>query len=142
MSSKSLRRRSLTGTRARILDLIRRTPMTAREIAAKLSLTYHAVRLHLLTLERDGTIRVIAERGATRPASVYDIAPGVEAGLSRAYAPFASHLTSVLADRLPKAQIDRIMRDVGQRLAASFPRPAGSLRERAAAASTLLQELG
>ena len=142
MSSKSPRRKSLTGTRARIVDLIRRTPMTAREIAGQLSLTYHAVRLHLLALQRDGIIRVIAERGATRPASVYDVAPGVEAGLSRAYAPFVSHLTSVLADSLPKRQLDRIMRDVGQRLATVFPRPSGSLRERAAAASTLLHDLG
>jgi len=142
MTSGEKRTRSPQRTKRRVVELIRRSPMTAGEIAARLSLTYHAVRLHLLALERDGTIRVISERGATRPASVYDMAPGAEAGLSRAYAPFASHLTSVLADRLPKRQLDRIMRDVGQRLASSFPRPAGSLRERAAAASTLLQELG
>jgi len=142
MTSREKRTRSPEGTKRRIVELIRRAPMTAREIAARLSLTYHAVRLHLLALVGDGTLRVVAERGATRPASVYDMAPGAEAGLSRAYAPFASHLTGVLVERLPKRQLDRIMRDVGQRLASSFPRPAGSLRERAAAASTLLHELG
>jgi predicted ArsR family transcriptional regulator len=142
MTSREKRTRSPEGTKRRIVELIRRSPMTAPEIASRLSLTYHAVRLHLLALERDGTVRVVAERGATRPASVFDVAPGVEAGLSRAYVPFASHLTRVLTERLPKRQLDRIMRDVGQRLASSFPRPAGSLRERAAAASTLLHELG
>jgi predicted ArsR family transcriptional regulator len=142
MPHKPQRTRSLAGTRARIVDLIRRKPMTAREIAEQLGMTYHAVRLHLIALERDATLRVVGERGSTRPASVYDIGAGVESALSNAYVPFASHLTSVLAERLPKRQLDGIMRDVGRRLASSFPRPRGTLRERALAASTLLQEMG
>lgn len=116
--------------------------MTAREIAEQLGMTYHAVRLHLIGLERDGTLRVVGERGSTRPASVYDIGAGVESALSNAYVPFASHLTSVLGERLPKRALGVIMGDVGRRLASSFPRPRGSLRERAAAASTLLNDLG
>jgi predicted ArsR family transcriptional regulator len=136
------RGKTLSGTRARIVDLIRRNPMTAREIAAQLGMTYHAVRLHVLTLERDGFIRVIGVRGATRPASVYDMQPGVEAALSRAYVPFASHLTRVLAERLPARQLSGIMRDVGRALAASYPTPQGTLRERTRAASALLKDCG
>jgi len=142
MAERPKRTRSLTGTRERIVDLIRRAPRTAREIAADLSLTYHAVRQHLLVLEHDGVIRVAGVRGATRPASVYDIDPGVESSLSRAYVPFAAHLTRVLQERLPQRQIAGIMREVGQRLAGSFPRPLGSLRERALGAAAILQDLG
>jgi predicted ArsR family transcriptional regulator len=142
MPQKPQRSRSLAGTRARIVDLIRRKPMTAPEIAAQLGMTYHAVRLHLLALERDGTLRTAGERGTTRPASVYDLGAGVESSLSNAYVPFASHLTSVLTERLPKRQLGGIMRDVGRRLASSFQRPRGSLRERAMAASALLHDLG
>lgn len=142
MPSRHSAKRPLAGTRARIVDLIRRAPLTAREIAADLGMTYHAVRLHLIELQREGTLRVVAQRGSTRPASVYDLALGVEARLSRAYAPFAAHLTSVLADRVPRRRISGIMRDVGRRMAASFTSPRGTLRQRAMAASTLLRELG
>lgn len=116
--------------------------MTAREIAEQLGMTYHAVRLHLIALERDGTVRVVGERGSTRPANVYDIGAGVESALSNAYVPFASHLTRVLGERLPKRELGGIMRDVGCRLASSFPRLRGTLRERAVAASALLNDLG
>ena len=52
---------AVKGTRGRIVDLIRRSPCTATEIARELGLTYNAVRGHLTTLERDGLVR---SRGA------------------------------------------------------------------------------
>ncbi|MEW5917963.1 MAG: hypothetical protein AB1762_16285 [Gemmatimonadota bacterium] len=142
MAQRSQRPRQRTVTSDRVVDLIRRAPMTAREVAAELGMTYHAVRLHLLALERDGVIHVTATRGQTRPASVYAIAPGVESSLSRAYVPFVAHLTRVLGDRLAERQLSAIMRDVGKRMAGGLERPKGSLRERVAAASALLQDLG
>jgi predicted ArsR family transcriptional regulator len=116
--------------------------MTAREIAVKLGMTYHAVRLHVVALERDGIIHATGVRGATRPAAVYDVRASAESTLSRAYVPFAAHLTRVLAERLPERQLGVIMRDVGRRLASAFPRPQGTLRERTLAASLVLQDLG
>jgi predicted ArsR family transcriptional regulator len=116
--------------------------MTAREIAVELGVTYHAVRLHLLALERDGVIHVTSTRGTTRPANVYSLKPGYESTLSRAYAPFAAQLTRVLGERLSQRQLNTIMRDVGTRLADAIERPAGSLRERTAAAALLLRDWG
>ncbi|MGQ0641186.1 MAG: helix-turn-helix transcriptional regulator [Gemmatimonadaceae bacterium] len=142
MAQRPKRTRSLTGTRGRIVDLIRRTPLTAREIAEELGLTYHAVRQHVLILARDGVIRVNSVRGTTRPASVYEVAPDVESTLSRAYVPFASHLTRVLSERLPERQFGSIMREVGHGLAAPLSPLQGTLRERALAASALLLDLG
>lgn len=133
----------LAGTRGRIIDLIRRSPSTATEIAVELDLTYNAVRGHLAGLERDGLIRTAeGRRGTTRPAAVYELAPGVEDALSKAYVPFAAHLVRALAERLPEAELSEIMRDVGRRLAGEFARPEGSIALRVAGASRLLQELG
>jgi predicted ArsR family transcriptional regulator len=143
MRDRTLRLASLSGTRARIVDILRRSPATASDIATGLELTYNAVRPHLAALERDGLIRTGGlRRGETKPAMVYELAPGVDAALSRAYVPFASHLVRVLGERLPERDLDEIMRDVGRRLAADWPRPRGDARERVQAASALLQELG
>jgi predicted ArsR family transcriptional regulator len=134
---------SLAGTRGRIVDIIRRSPATATEIATQLELTYNAVRAHLAVLERDGLVRSAAiRRGDTRPAVVYELAPDVDDVLSRAYMPFASHLVRVLGERVDEADLDEVMREVGRRLAQDRSRPRGSVMERVEAASALLQELG
>lgn len=130
------------GTRARIVDVVRRSPSTAQEIAAQLGMTYHAVRPHLLALQRDGLLRAAGSRGTTRPATIYEVGPEVAASLSQAYVSYASHLTRVLGERLPKRQLVAIMRDVGRRLGATLPRSRGTLRERVVAASAVLQQLG
>jgi predicted ArsR family transcriptional regulator len=133
----------LAGTRARIIDLIRRSPTTVTEIATALGLTYNAVRGHLTALERDGLVRTgEPRRGGTRPSAIYELAPGVDDALSRAYMPFASHLVRTLTDTLPERQLDDIMRVVGNRLSAEWPRPHGTVPERVERASALLQELG
>ena len=131
------------GTRGRIIDLLRRSPLTATELAARLKLTYNAVRTHLATLQRDGLVRAAGmQRGGTRPSALYELAPGVFEALSHAYIPFASHLVRVLDERLPARELDEIMRAVGRRLAGEWPRPRGTLRHRVEMAAALLDELG
>jgi predicted ArsR family transcriptional regulator len=134
---------SFAGTRGRIIDVIRRSPSSVTQIAERVELTYNAVRGHLTVLERDGLIRRAGlRRGETRPSTVYELAPGVEDALSRAYMPFASHLMRALGERLPDAELESLMHDVGRRLASEWPRTRGPLTERIEAASALLQELG
>ena len=143
MSARSVRPGSLAGTRGRIIDLMRRSRPTATEIADRLELTYNAVRVHLTALERDGLIRRAGlRRGETRPSATYELAPGVEDALSRAYMPFASHLMRALGDRLPNQELTDLMRDVGRRLAAEWPRLRGPVTQQVDEASALLQELG
>jgi predicted ArsR family transcriptional regulator len=143
MEERPVRPSSLGGTRGRIVDIIRRSPATATEIADQLEMTYNAVRAHLSVLERDGLVRVAeTRRGDTRPAVVYELAPNVDDVLSHAYMPFASHLVRVLGERVPERELDDVMREVGRRLAKERSRPAGSLTDRVDAASALLQELG
>ena len=143
MAGKPLGAGSLAGTRGRIIDLVRRSPTTVTEIATRLELSYNAVRGHLAALERDGLVRRGGvRRGETRPSATYELAPGVDDALSRAYMPFASHLVRTLSERFPEQELDDIMRDVGRRLATDWPRPRGTPMQRVEGASALLQELG
>jgi predicted ArsR family transcriptional regulator len=131
------------GTRGQIIDLLRRSPATATEIAARLELTYNAVRSHLNALHRDGLVQTGGmQRGGTRPAVLYELAPGVDEALSRAYIPFTTQVLRELGERLPKSELDELMRNVGRRLGSQWTRPQGSLPQRVAAASALLQRLG
>jgi predicted ArsR family transcriptional regulator len=73
---------------------------------------------------------------------LYELAPGIDDVLSRAYTPFAAQLVRTLAETLSEPKLDVIMRDVGRGLASQWPRARGSLKQRVERASALLQELG
>ena len=131
------------GTRGRIIDLLRRSGLTANELAAGLGLTHNAVRGHLMALQHEGFVREAgSRRGKTRPAAVYELVPDAEAGLSSAYIPFVAQLVRVLQEQLQPAKLEEIMRAAGRGLATNWPRMHGSLAKRVEGASTLLRELG
>jgi predicted ArsR family transcriptional regulator len=97
----------------------------------------------LAVLERDGLVeRVGLRRGASRPAQVYALTRNAELLFSSAYVPVLTELLHVLDARLAGDEFDGLMREVGQRLMAGRPRPTGDLRQRAEAASELLNSLG
>jgi DeoR family suf operon transcriptional repressor len=133
----------LTGTRGRILNLLRRSALTVKELAAELGLTPNAVRGHVAGLQREGLVREGGlRRGGTRPAVVYEVVPRVDSVLSKAYIPFVAQLLTALGERMSRAKLDDLMRTVGRRLAAEWPRLRGDLRQRVQAAALLLEELG
>jgi len=130
-------------TRGQIVTLLRRSGLTANEIAAHLGLTHNAVRGHLAGLLREGLVREGGrQRGVSRPAVVYEIVPEAEAVFSKAYIPFVANLLRVLRERMPPGELDEIMHLVGRRFAAEWPRLRGELPQRVEAASMLLEELG
>ena len=134
---------SLQGTRERVVELLRRSPLTAKEIAVRLGLTHNAVRSHLSALRHEGLLREAGlQPSASRPSVVYELVPGAESRLSKAYIPFVAHLVRVLRERLPQGELDEVMRAVGRGLAADSPRLRGDFGERVTAAAMLLQELG
>ncbi|MDQ3699242.1 MAG: ArsR family transcriptional regulator [Gemmatimonadota bacterium] len=134
---------SLKGTREQIVNLLRRSSLTAGEIAAELELTHNAVRGHLAGLQRDGLIREAGlRRGETRPSVLYEFVPRADSVFSRAYIPFVAQLLRVLGERMSKPELDELMRSVGTGLAAEWPKLNGDLAQRVEAASLLLQELG
>jgi len=131
------------GTRGHIIDLLRRSSLTANELAVRLGLTHNAVRGHLAALQHEGFVREGgSRRGKTRPATVYELVPDAEAGLSSAYIPFVVQLVRVLQEELRPAKLDEIMRAVGRGLATNWPKMHGSLAKRVEGASTLLEQLG
>lgn len=134
---------SLKGTRGRILDLLRRSNLTANAIAARLELTHNAVRGHLAALLREGLVREGgSQRSGTRPAVLYALAPEADAVFSRAYIPFVAHLVRILQEKLEQKELDEVMHMVGRSLASDWPRARGDLPKRVEAAAGLLEELG
>jgi predicted ArsR family transcriptional regulator len=131
------------GTRARIVEILRRSPMSANELAESLGMTHNAVRSHLSTLLRMGMIREIEQRRSrTKPVTVYGVEPQAESSLSRAYMPFLAHLLESLETTLPESQLEAVMRDAGKHFGDSLPKPRGSALQRTEAAAEVLNELG
>ena len=127
----------------RIMRLLRRGGMTVDDLAAALDLSGNAIRAQLAVLERDGLVRRVGQRpGASKPARLYGLTHEAELLFSRAYVPVLTELLHVLDSRLSFKEFDAVMRDVGRRLMADRPRPTGDPRQRAEAASVLLNALG
>jgi predicted ArsR family transcriptional regulator len=136
-------RRWFAGTRGRIVGLLRRAARTVDELAAALDLTDNAVRAQLAGMERDGLVRQRGERKGTRkPAVEYELDPDVETALSRAYVPLIEALMQVLATRLPRRELEQVLREAGRNAAQALPRPGGTPEQRVREASRVLDALG
>jgi predicted ArsR family transcriptional regulator len=130
-------------TRSRVIDLLRRGPLTLDELAARLALTRTAVRLQLSALERDGQVTRRGVRlGKTKPSQIYELTAIGERELSRAYIPVLTELLHVLSNRLDAAEFENIMRAVGRRLVDTRPAAGGTPRARVDQASALLNRFG
>jgi predicted ArsR family transcriptional regulator len=146
MLGSKVNQRFRESTRGRIIARLREGARTVDELAAELGLTDNAIRQHLTALERDDIVRQAGVRrvqGAGKPAWVYELHPDAEPLLSRAYAPVLSALLDVLSTELSEAQVRRVLRHTGRRLAEAVGgRAAGDLHARAKAAANVLTELG
>jgi predicted ArsR family transcriptional regulator len=135
--------RLLASPAGQVMGLLRRGAMTVDDLAGALGLTGNAVRAQVAILERDGMVaQGESRRGVSKPARTYRLTAEAELMFSRAYVPMLTELLHVLDERLDPAEFDGMMHDVGRRLMADRPRPTGNLRQRAEAASALLNELG
>jgi predicted ArsR family transcriptional regulator len=133
----------LRATRRRIVELLRREPLTISQLGERLAVTASAVRVHVSALERHGLVRRAGmARSTHRPAAIYELAPGVDELLCAAYVPFVATLLRTMGDSLDAERVAALMHDVGRGLAASYETPSGTLPERAQRASDLLNELG
>lgn len=143
MGVLGLRRQLREGTSGRLIELLRRGPMTIDELASALSLTRTAVRAQLATLQRNGSVEERgSKRGPSKPASLYGVTAEAELLLSRAYIPILTQLLHVLSGNLSSEDLDKMMHEVGRGLMTGRASPQGELRNRVLAASALLNELG
>ncbi len=131
------------GTRDRIVRYLIKHQSTIESLATSLGVTQNAVRAQIALLQREGIVEIQGEvKGTRRPAAVYGIRPGADIHFSRAYPVILSHLTHVLAQKLSQTEFKTVMREVGQRLASSVPRPSGDPRERITGALKFFKMLG
>ena len=130
-------------TQGRIIGLLRQGSRTIEELSAALGLTGNAVRTHITALERNGFVVPAELRRTTRkPAQAYAIRPEGEQRLSKAYAPVLAGLLQVLARRMDRAELQGLMRQVGEELAAGNTTPKADRVAAARAAAVILNDLG
>lgn len=140
---KHLLRHAKEGTGGRILELLRRTPMTVDELAVALGVTRPGVRAQLATLERDNLVEQRgSRRGTSKPSRLYGVTSQAELLFSQAYVPILTRLLHVLAHRLSPAEFEFTMREVGRELMQDRRVARGALQDRVSGASALLNELG
>ncbi len=132
-------------TRDRLIALLREGAWTVDDLAERLGVTDNAVRFHLDTLERLGTVhreRVRKVGAVGQPASVYSLSAGGEEAFSRAYAPVLIACLEELRDRTSGPQVIAFLKRVGKRLARGFGQSQAPLSARVSGASDLLNTLG
>ncbi len=143
MSGNRPRRRVTYGTSARIVEALRRGPMTIDELAEALGITRTAIRSQITTLLVEDLIEPRDLRpGSSKPSRTYGITNTAQLQLSRAYIPVLIELVQVLSAEMGKDELDRLMHLLGRRFARKYPVAHGKLRERISAASDLLEDLG
>lgn len=137
---------TLPPARLAVLDRVRRGDETVNAIAAALSVTDNAVRLHLSALERDGLVQrrgVVRSGHAGQPAAEFELTDDGGVALSRAYPSALAALVTAVGSRLDARAKRALFLDAGRQLAARTPSHAqGSLAVRAEACAALLESLG
>ena len=117
-----LDQRFFESTRGQIVTMLRGSPCTVEELAAKLELTDNAVRAHLATLERDGLVRQSGlKRGPRKPHFTYVLTHEADGLFPKAYDALLNQLISVLKHRLTPREIEDVLREVGRAVAADAP---------------------
>lgn len=133
----------LLSTRGQIVTELRRGSRTVEELRKSLGITDNAVRAHLSSLEADEVVHQTCTRpSGRRPALVYELTAEAERAFSKAYMPVLTRLVESLAEKMSVADLEILLRDVGERLAREQPPLSGSVRKRAEAAASVLTGLG
>lgn len=144
MTRSDWRDRILESTRGRVVALLRRSARTVSDLARELELTDNAVRLHLAALERDGLVEQAGRHRewTGKPAFLYRATPAAEALYPKPYDIVLSELLSVLEEEREGAELEALLRTVGERLGKGGARNGSDLRERVEHAAQVLTALG
>jgi predicted ArsR family transcriptional regulator len=134
----------LTGeTRAKLLQLLRRSRRTITALADALHLTDNAVRTHIAALERDGIVENVGSQRDTggKPARVYALTDEGEELFPKAYALVLGELVEEIARVDGWERATALLRAVGRRAASGAAAPADR-QGRVAVAAAALRSLG
>ena len=134
----------LTGeTRAKLLQLLRRSRHTITTLANALRLTDNAIRLHVAALERDGIIEPAGTQRDTggKPARLYALTREGEELFPKAYALVLEGLVEEISQNDGRARAVELLRAVGRRAVSGTSAPADP-EGRIASAAAALRDLG
>src|SRR4051794_39325987 len=107
MKGQLFRERLLDSTRGQILTLLRSAPHTVNDLAAALNLTDNAVRVHLVSLERDGLVhRQGVQPGVRRPHVSYGLTADAEQIFPKAYGSLLNHFLETVSKRLTSRELN------------------------------------
>lgn len=134
----------LGSTRARILELLRRSGATIGELAETVGITGNAVRGHVAALQKDGLVREAGTAASTggKPAQLYDITMQGEEAFPKAYAFVLAALIDTLKDRDGQAPTVDLLEEVGRRAAGTAGDGVQDRGERVRAAADVLRSIG
>ncbi len=124
------------GRESRTKDRVRQTiaedgPLSAADLASRLSLTPAAVRRHLDLLALNGTIEesqspAAPGRGRGRPARAYILSEVGHAGMESDYAELASSALRFLAEHVGAGAVNEFARERGGKLKARYAAQLGT----------------
>jgi predicted ArsR family transcriptional regulator len=127
----------------RVLEQLRRKPMTVEELAARMHVTANAVRNQLVRLrEANLAERVGTRRGASKPSVVYAITLDGQVQFSTIYLPVLTQFLRTAEKECSHKELISFMTDTGKALGERYPKPGGPLKARANAAARLVKALG
>ena len=134
---------ALSHPERRVLDYLRRGPLTVDELAAEMHVTTNAVRNQLSKLLRANLVeRAGSKPGPTKPAAVYAITLDGEMQFSTIYLPVLTQFLRTAEEQCTSKELMTFMSSTGRALGKRYPKPKGPLKARANAAAQLLRVLG
>jgi predicted ArsR family transcriptional regulator len=132
-----------TGSRGRIIELLRRRSYTVVQLGKELEVSATAIRAQLALLQRDGIVEAKGEiKSARRPSLTYGLTPGVGLTFSKAYHTVLAHLIDILDLQMTKKEYTTVMRKLGHKLANATPHPTGNLREKIEDTAKVFESFG
>ena len=136
--------RRVTGTRGRILSLLRSEPTTVSELAFNVGISDNAVRTHLTSLQRDGLVEEAGtahEGGVGKPAQLFRVTERGEELFPKAYAAILGEVLRVVAEREGEEGVVALLENVGRREGRGVA-PGQSMGARVEATARVLRGLG
>lgn len=134
----------LGATRAKILDLLRRSATSVPALAEQVGVSGNAVRSHISALQRDGLVKTAGASPSTggKPAQLYEITREAEELYPKAYALVLSAVIDELRARHGRDATIELLREVGRGVAGQSAQKDPSLERRVHAAAKVLGALG
>lgn len=134
----------VSGTRGRIVGLLRRSRGSIGDLAQVLGISGNAVRGHVAALQRDGLVREAGMAPSTggKPAQLYDITSEAEELFPKAYALALAELIRGLDRRDGHERTRELLREVGALTVPEEGATVQPLERRVEYAARLLRGLG